>query len=243
MPGDECLRSRRAEWRLPREHLVQEARETVLIAPPVEVALRHRLLGTHVEGRTEGDPALSQLLLGTRRECSRNSEVGHNGMPVLEKNVLRLDVAMDQAAAVRVVECVGDLTGDADGLVDRQLMLAVHPRAKRLAFDEGHDVIEQAVDVPRVVKRQDVRMRQLGRDLDLPAEALGADGGGEIRMEDLDGDVATVFEVAREEDGGHATAAELALDRVDLAQGLPKAGQEGAHRRAGTDCIGQHLNI
>jgi hypothetical protein len=42
----------------------------------------------------------------------------------LEKNVLRLDVAVDDAAAMCVTKCVGDLTRDAECLVDRQLPLA-----------------------------------------------------------------------------------------------------------------------
>ena len=45
-------------------------------------------------------------------------------------------------------------------------------------------------------------------------EALAAERRGELGMEDLDGDVAVVLEVAREVDRRHAAAAELALDAV-----------------------------
>ena len=43
-------------------------------------------------------------------------------------------------------------------------------------------------------------MIQPGGDPDFREEALGAERGGEIRVEDLDGDVAIVLEVAGEID-------------------------------------------
>ena len=49
-------------------------------------------------------------------------------------------------------------------------------------------------------------------------EALGAERGGELGAQDLDGDVAIVLEVVREIDGGHAARAELALDAVAVGQ-------------------------
>ena len=49
---------------------------------------------------------------------------------------------------------------------------------------------------------------------DLPLEALGAEGGGEIGMEDLERHGPVVPEVVGEEDGGHPTAAELTLEAV-----------------------------
>jgi hypothetical protein len=41
-------------------------------------------------------------------------------------------------------------------------------------------------------------------------EPFRADDGGEVRVQDLDGDVPLVLDVARQVDGGHATAADLA---------------------------------
>ena len=55
---------------------------------------------------------------------------------------------------------------------------------------------------------------------------VGAEDGGELRPEDLDGDLAVVLQVVREIDSGHATRAELALDAVAVG----KDGAEAAER-------------
>ncbi len=48
--------------------------------------------------------------------------------------------------------------------------------------------------------------------MDLAEEPLAAQRLGQVGVEDLDGDVAIVLEVAGEVDGRHATGAELAVD-------------------------------
>ena len=67
-------------------------------------------------------------------------------------------------------------------------------------------------------------MAEPGRDLDLALEALGADVGGEMRMQDLDGDGAVVLEVVGEEDGRHAAAADFTLDAVAVGEGFLQPG-------------------
>ena len=69
-------------------------------------------------------------------------------------------------------------------------------------------------------------MLQVGGDLDLGEEPLGAEHGGELGLEDLDGDLAVVLEVVGEIDRRHAALAELALDAVAVGQG----GLEGGAR-------------
>ena len=61
-------------------------------------------------------------------------------------------------------------------------------------------------------------MLEPGGELDLALEPLGAEGGGELGVEHLERDRPVVPEVAREIDRGHAPAAELALERVAVAQ-------------------------
>ena len=73
----------------------------------------------------------------------RDAEVGDHGLALVQQDVLRLDVAVDHALQVRVMERGGDLPDDADRLVDRELPLAGEPLPQRLARDEGHDVVEQ----------------------------------------------------------------------------------------------------
>jgi hypothetical protein len=53
---------------------------------------------------------------------------------------------------------------------------------------------------------------------DLTLEAVRAECGGQLGMEDLQRDRAVVLEVVSEVDGGHPTASELALDDVAICQ-------------------------
>ncbi len=61
-------------------------------------------------------------------------------------------------------------------------------------------------------------MLQPCRDLDLPEKALGAEGGGELRVQHLERHLAAVFEVLRQVDCGHSPAANLPLDRVSIGE-------------------------
>ncbi len=61
-------------------------------------------------------------------------------------------------------------------------------------------------------------MLQRGSGLDLDHEALGAEHGGQLRLEDLDRDLAVVLEILRQVDRGHAAGAEFALDAVAIGQ-------------------------
>ena len=59
--------------------------------------------------------------------------------------------------------------------------------------------------------------------LDLALEALGAERGGKLGEEDLEGDGAVVAEVLGQVDDGHAAAAELALEGVAVGEGVAQA--------------------
>ena len=59
---------------------------------------------------------------------------------------------------------------------------------------------------------------------DLALEPFGAKGDRQLRVQDLEGDVAVVLEIAREIDRGHAAAPELALERVAVSEGLRELG-------------------
>ena len=74
-------------------------------------------------------------------------------------------------------------------------------------------------------------MLQRRDGLDLAQEPLGADHGGELGLEDLDGDLAVVLEVLGEVDRGHAARAELALDAVAVGKSCCKVGPGVGHRR------------
>jgi len=126
---------------------------------------------------------------------------------------------MDDAESVRVVEGAGHFAGDADRFINRQLTLPVQPVAQRLALHVRHHVEQRAVGFARVVQRQDVRVTELGGELDLAQEALAPDRRGDVFAQHLDGHVAIVPGVVRQVHGGHAALPKLALDAVARAKG------------------------
>ena len=62
-------------------------------------------------------------------------------------------------------------------------------------------------------------MLEPGGEPDLALEPLGAERGGELRVQHLERDRAVVPEVVREVDRRHAAAAELALEPIAVGEG------------------------
>jgi len=61
-------------------------------------------------------------------------------------------------------------------------------------------------------------MLQPGGELDLPEEPVGAEHGGQLRVEHLERDRAVVLPVVGQEDRGHATPTQLPLEAVAVGQ-------------------------
>ena len=99
-----------------------------------------------------------------------------------------------------------------------RLFLPREPIAHRFALDERHHVEQEAVRDARIEERQDVRMLQIRRRLDLGEKALGADHGGQLGAQDLHRDLAIVLEVVREIDGRHTARTEFTLDAVTICK-------------------------
>ncbi len=66
----------------------------------------------------------------------------------MQQNVFRLDVAVDHAVAMGVVERPGDLGRDTDSFFDGELVLACQAVTQRLSLDVRHDVVDEAVGFP-----------------------------------------------------------------------------------------------
>jgi hypothetical protein len=90
------------------------------------------------------------------------------------------------------------------------------------------------------VDRENVRVLQPGSEADLALESLGAEAGSELGEQDLEGDGAVVAEVPGQVDDGHAAAAELALERVAVGEGIAQAvgHGHGGPRGEGTGWLG-----
>ena len=227
-PCDHRLRGVAGKRWLAAQHLVQHRAEGVDVGAGRDLPLAHRLLRAHVVRRAERHAGLGHPRTARLAGRERDAEVRDQRPPIVQEDVLRLDVAVDDAVAVRIVERRGDLARDADRVVDGELLLAVEPVAQRLALDEGHDVEEVRVHRSRVEERQDVRVLEVRGELDLGEEPLGADHGGELGPQDLERDPPVVSEVCREIDHGHAAGADLAVEPVAVFEsGLETADELG----------------
>ena len=125
------------EWWLARQHLVEHAAEGVEVASPVHLPVSRSLLRAHVGRRPEREPRVGESVGSGAAHGSRDPEVRHQGVAALEEYVLRLDVAVDHAARVRIAQGVRHLARDAERLVERELLLALQPVAQGLPFDEA----------------------------------------------------------------------------------------------------------
>ena len=158
----------------------------------------------------------------------RDPEVRHQRLTGLEQDILRLDVAMDHAVAMGELERRRHRAGEGYRLFNAELFFPGELVAQRLPFDVRHDVVEEGVGVG-VVKRKDIRMLQVGGDLDLLEEPLRADDRGQLGAQHLERHLAAVLEILGEVDRGHATRAQLPLDAVAIGEGVREAGHQGCH--------------
>jgi len=163
-------------------------------------------------------------------QCPGDPEVRHEGGAVArEEDVLRLDVPMDDAVLVGVVQRAGGLPADLEGHIHGKLPLAANPVAEALALDEGHGEPQPAGDLARVQHGEDVRVLQPGGEADLALESLRPQRRGQLGVEHLERHRPVVPKVLGQVNDGHAPAAELALDLVAIPQSRAEVHQGIRH--------------
>src|SRR5688572_11234579 len=142
-------------------------------------------LGT-AAGSARGQPEVEELYAGLRPH-----------------DVPWLQIAVNDAAPVRLVESVCDLDQRADCFGNRN-GATPDPLVQRLPFDVLHHEILRALVQAYVVKRADVWVVEAGDDFCLTLEPIAAVAiGSEMRRQDLDGDDAIQPRVARAVDLSH----------------------------------------
>ncbi len=88
-----------------------------------------------------------------------------------------------------------------------ELLFAIQLVPERFPLDVRHHVEEERVRLARIEERQDMRMSQVRRRLDLGQETLGTDDRSQLGLQDLEGDFALVLDVVGQVHRGHAALA------------------------------------
>src|SRR3569623_123300 len=138
-------------------------------------------------------------------------------------DVARLEVAVNDALRVRDLECVAELLPDREHATQRQRPHRFELVRQRVAAQQLHDEVEDAVvGLADVVDVDDIGLVEPAREPRLAQEAFHRDAvARELGMNDLDRDLAVDRNLVRAIDGDHAAVAELRAERVALIEDAP----------------------
>src|SRR6185436_11304683 len=166
-----------------------------------------------------------------RRRVQGQPEIENLDAPLAgDEQVLRLQVAVDDAALVRGGKPARDLNRVVDRLGRRDPPLLLQAVAQRLALEQLHHRVDDARFVADVVDGEDVGMIERGHRPRLALEAREAIGGGVgLRGKDLDRDLAPEPRVVGAIDLAHAAPADRAEDLVRAEAGADAYGIDRAH--------------
>ena len=176
-------------------------------AGPTSALRPDGLLRGHVAGRA-GDHARGRRL-GAGHEDFGQAEVGHIGLVVaVEEDVRRLQVAVDDAVGVQMLDRPGDDAHQPHDRVEGK-RLAGDPLGQALAFDVFHGEVVLAVVLADVVDLRDVGVSQAGGGPGLDLKAADVLRRGQMRGQDhLHGHDAVERLLPRLVDHAHAAAAD-----------------------------------
>ena len=135
-------------------------------------------------------------------------------MALGQQHVVRLDVTMHDAVAMRVRRCVDDVAQNAHRVRNWQRTIAFDLCSQRLAGDVRHDVVEQSRRRTSRQKLDDVRVLHPCGELNLASESVDLHADGQFRRKDLDHDPATKLHFFGQEHAAHAAATQLGLDSI-----------------------------
>ena len=95
-----------------------------------------------------------------------------------------------------------------------KLLVSIETLAQRFTFNVWHHIIQKTLGVAGIVQRQDVRMVKPGCELYLSQKTIGAKGGREIGMQNLERNYPFMLDVLSEINRSHSATPQLAVYRV-----------------------------
>ena len=131
------------------------------------------MLRAHVGRCPDAHPRLREGLALDHAQRLADAEIRDQRMPVLQHDVLGLDVAVHDSVTVRVVERPRDFGRDAHRLAHREQLRLIQSVAHRAPLDAWHHVVQRTVGLTGVVEWEDMRVRELRREPDLAQEPVG----------------------------------------------------------------------
>ena len=216
------------ERQLAGEQLVGDDAERVDVALRVDV-LHRELLRAHVRRRTEHDAERRQLGIATAGALG-DAEIEHldevrcsSGRG--DDDVVRLEIAMDDAAVVRLLEGAADLTQDQIHSLRKQRAV-LQDLSERLAAQKLHgDEQIPVVGLPEVEELDGVGVLELSDRAALALEPLRVlIARRDIGEQDLDRDLAadSAQDLLGQIDPAHTALGDQAVDLVATPNGLPE---------------------
>ena len=171
------------------------------------------------------------------------AEVGEEGAVAFDQDVVRLDVAVDDAGGVGGVERFRHLAEQGDRAGRRQRPLAVDRPPQVAAVDQPHRHDQLAVDLARVEDRHHRRVVEAGGEAGLAQEALAEPlAVGQLAGDHLQRHRPFQAQVGGPVDHAHAAPRDQRVEAVARKSG---ADGEVCHRlliRAGSDSGGLGLS-
>jgi hypothetical protein len=152
------------------------------------------------------------------RGCSRDSKIREQRAIGQEKHVAGLDVAMDDAEPVHLLQAIEQIEADLDDLM-RGKGTRFEPLLQRWASHLLHAVVLQPLALIFIIDDDDVLMAERGEDTRFTEKRFATIGGVELGTQNLDGFRPHELEVVNEVNAAHPAAAEEAFNAVVRAQG------------------------
>ena len=161
--------------------------------------------------------------------------------PLGYENILRLDVAMNDAFRMGCVQSIGYFNRQSEQSLDFDGLLA-NQMFQRHAVKEFHGDKRISVLLPNIVNRANARVIQCRCSLRFalkPGECLRVIDN--LGRQELERDKAAKARVFRFENDAHAATAELFNDAV-MRDCLPNQGFAAWHLRNMLGCVGRQVN-
>ena len=188
------------------EHFIHHNAQRIEVRPGIHLGALG-LLRRDIVDRAQRLPG--QGILGGIQPC--NTKIGYLDAAVLENhNVVGLDIPVDNAPAVGVLQRLGDLGCKMQRLPPGKRPTLLHILLQRQSVDELHNDVVNIVGVIDVINRHNIGVREHGNGLGLrikpSAEVLVP---AKLLLEDFHRHIAVEPMASGPVDHGHAASADL----------------------------------